>query len=231
MLTENRTVCIALNGIAPWLWIPLANKYGRRPIYLGTTLLGFASILGCAYVETWGQLLAARVFNGFFPVGFALGAGTVVDLFFFHQRGRAMGIFTVMVVNGSHLAPIFGGLLGQYCGWRWIFKFLAIFDAVMFIIIFFCLPETLYIRDQPNSIIYNGSIASDSPKNQPEVLYAPPPLQYTFKNYLYHLRLYSHYPQLNLRLNQFVLPSLKMARYPSVLFPALYYASKFPPNA
>ena len=97
-----------MNGIAPWLWIPLANKYGRRPVYLGTTLLGFASILGCAYARTWGQLLAARFFNGWFPVGFALGAASVVDLFFFHQRGRAMGVFTVMVVNGSHLAPIFG---------------------------------------------------------------------------------------------------------------------------
>lgn len=114
------TVCIAINGIGPWLWIPFANKYGRRPIYLGTTLLGFASILGCAYTQTFGQLIAARVFNGFFPVAFTLGAATVVDLFFYHQRGRAMGFFTITMTNGSHLAPIVGGLIGQYLGWRWM---------------------------------------------------------------------------------------------------------------
>jgi len=113
------TVCIALNGVAPWLWIPLANKYGRRPIYLGTTLLGFASILGCAYAKTFTQLLVARVFNGLFPVAFALGAQTVSDLFFYHQRGRALGFYTVTMTTGSHLAPIVGGLLGQYCGWRY----------------------------------------------------------------------------------------------------------------
>ena len=89
------TVCIVLAGVAPFLWVPLSNKYGRRPVLLGTTLLGFVSILGSAYSKTFGQLVAARVFNGVFPAAFALGPAVVVDMFFLHQRGRAMGIFTV----------------------------------------------------------------------------------------------------------------------------------------
>lgn len=43
----------------------------------------------------------------------ALGPATVVDLFFYHQRGRAMGIFTVILTSGAHVAPIVGGLIGQ----------------------------------------------------------------------------------------------------------------------
>jgi MFS family permease len=82
----NRTVVIALNGVGPWLWVPLANIYGRRPVLLASTLLGFASALGSAYARSFGQLIVARVFNGFFPAAMALGAGVVVDLFFFHQR-------------------------------------------------------------------------------------------------------------------------------------------------
>ena len=89
------TTCIILAGFAPFLWVPLSNKYGRRPVLLATTLLGFVSILGSAYAETFGQLIAARVFNGFFPAAFALGPAVVVDMFFVHQRGRAMGVFTV----------------------------------------------------------------------------------------------------------------------------------------
>lgn len=100
------TVVIALNGVGPFLWVPLANKFGRRPVYLFTTLLGFASALGCAFTKTFGQLIAARVINGLFPCALALGATTVADLFFYHQRGRAMGLFTVMLTNGSHLAPM-----------------------------------------------------------------------------------------------------------------------------
>lgn len=100
------TVVIALNGLGPFLWVPLANKFGRRPVYLFTTLLGFASALGCAYTKNFGQLIAARVFNGLFPCALALGAVTVTDLFFLTERGRAMGLFTVMLTNGSHLAPM-----------------------------------------------------------------------------------------------------------------------------
>ena len=89
------TICIVLSGVAPFLWVPLSNKYGRRPVLVGTTLLAFISILGSAYVKTFNQLIATRVFNGLFPAAFALGPAVVVDMFFVHQRGRAMGVFTV----------------------------------------------------------------------------------------------------------------------------------------
>lgn len=213
-------MCIAFNGIAPWLWIPLSNRYGRRPVYLATTLLGFVSALGCAYTQTFNQLIAARIFNGLFPVAFALGASTVTDLFFYDQRGRAMGFFTVTMVNGSHLAPIVGGLLGQYCGWRWIFKFVAIVDAVMLLTAFFCLPETLYIRRAP--IPPPGLNVTELPAED-----HPTQVRFTKAIYFSRLRLYTNFPHLTLRPNQFVIPALKMARYPSVLFPALYYATMY----
>ena len=121
-----------------------------------------------------------------------------------------MGVYTVTMVNGNHLAPIIGGLVGQYLGWRWIFKLAAIFDGVVFIIIFFCMPETLYIRaGKPR-------ISSDTRRG------------YISKaTYMKNMALWSNHPELKLRANQFVLPSLTMARYPSVIFPAIYYAAQY----
>ncbi|EIN05190.1 MFS general substrate transporter [Punctularia strigosozonata HHB-11173 SS5] len=206
------TIPIAINGIGPFIWVPLANAYGRRPVYLFTTVLGFCSALGCAYTKNFSQLLVARVFNGLFPAAQTLGAVTVVDLFFLHQRGRAMGFWAVMLTNGSHLAPIIGGLLGQFLGWRWCFKFAAIFNAFMLLTITLCLPETLYVR-QPSS------------KAQDEARQHPGPL--TWKVYISCLRPWSRYPGKHLRLDAFVVPSLKMARYPSVLFPAVYYGVQY----
>ncbi|KAH8655404.1 MFS general substrate transporter [Xylariales sp. PMI_506] len=203
------TVVIALNGIGPFIWIPIANVYGRRPVYLFTTLLGFASALGCAYAKSFGQLILARVFNGFFPAAMALGPAAVVDMFFFHQRGRAMGAFTVTMTTGAHIAPIIGGLLGQYLGWRWTFKFSAILDGVMLFVIIFCLPETLYVRDTGE----NG--AFEKPKSM------------TVQQYTSQLKPYRTFSQLHLKASDFVLPALRMARYPSVLFPAIYYAAQY----
>ena len=202
------TIVIALNGVGPFLWVPLANVYGRRPLYLFCTFLGFATSLGSAYAQTFSQLLAARAFNGFMPVAFTLGAATVVDLFFFHQRGRAMGVFTVTMVNGSHLAPIVGGLTGQFLGWRWCFKMAAIFDAVMFMVILFCLPETLYVRNSRNV-----APARDT--------------KTALQRYMYRLRFWTRHPDLKLRSREFVIPSIKMMKYPSVIFPALYYAAQY----
>ena len=209
------TVCIAINGISSFLWVPLSNKYGRRPILLGTTLLGFASAIGSAYSNSFGQLLAARVFNGFFPAAFSLGASVVVDIFFYHQRGRAMGIFTVTSVNGSHIAPLLGGPIGQFLGWRWTFKFAAILDGAMFLVILFAFPETLYVKAPTKS---NGGLGSG------EAVNASDP---TLKRYMKRLGFHSTNSTVHLRWNQFIIPSLKMAKYPSVLFPALYYCTQY----
>lgn len=122
-----------------------------------------------------------------------------------------MGLYTVMMTNGGHICPIIGGLLGQYCGWRWIFKFAAILDGVMLLVIFFCLPETLYIR----RVASTTSVETSSPS---------PPSQ---QRYASRLRLWSNHPELKLKPSYFVLPSVKMAKYPSVIFPALYFASQY----
>ncbi|KII90349.1 hypothetical protein PLICRDRAFT_173783 [Plicaturopsis crispa FD-325 SS-3] len=183
------TIAIAMNGVGPFLWVPLANVYGRRPIYVFTTVLGFASAVGAAFSHNFSQLLVARAFNGLFPAAMSLGAGSVVDLFVFHQ---------------SHIAPIVGGLLGQYLGWRWCFKFAAILNAAMLVLIFFCLPETLYVRTSEAAAERKATAT-------------------TFRR----LRLFHRHPGRTLRLSQFVVPTLVMAKHPSVLFPALCYAAQY----
>lgn len=122
-----------------------------------------------------------------------------------------MGIFTVILTTGAHLAPIVGGLVGQYLGWRWTFKFAAILDGFMLLVITFCLPETMYIRDQ----------------SRPTRTFSEREIAFTPKAYISRLKPYSNFPELRLRWNQFIVPSLKMARYPSVIFPALYYAAQY----
>lgn len=122
-----------------------------------------------------------------------------------------MGFYTVMMTNGGHVCPIIGGLLGQYCGWRWIFKFAAILDGVMLLVIFFCLPETLYVRSAVTKPTAKTSTAPEFSKS----------------NVASRLRLWSDHPELKLKPSYFILPSIKMAAYPSVLFPALYYASQY----
>lgn len=54
-------IAIAFAGIGSFIWVPLANTYGRRPLLLFTTLLAAASSLGSGKAQTWSQLIGTRV--------------------------------------------------------------------------------------------------------------------------------------------------------------------------
>lgn len=73
----------------------------------------------------------------------AVGAGTIADIWEVRERGRAMGTFYLGPLLGPLLAPIIGGVLSQAWGWRSTQWFQVIYGGVLFIILTFCLPETL----------------------------------------------------------------------------------------
>lgn len=72
-----------------------------------------------------------------------VGAGTVADIWAVRERGEAMGVFYLGPLLGPFLGPIVGGLLSGKLGWRSTQWFLAIYGAILLILIFFALPETL----------------------------------------------------------------------------------------
>jgi hypothetical protein len=91
-----------------------------------------------------------------------------------------------------------------------------LFIALCLLFIALCLPETLYDRRLPSP-----AESKHEPSNIPMMRALKP------REYISLLRLWSTFPGLTLRLDTFVLPSLMMARYPSVLFPAVYYAVQY----
>ncbi|KAK6382786.1 hypothetical protein LTS17_003455 [Exophiala oligosperma] len=116
------TVYIVFAGIGPLLTVPLSNVYGRRPIYICGNLLAAVTNIAAGYCNTWSGIIATRVFNGIgagSPT--AIGAATICDMYFLHERGFYMGIFTFFLTNGPHAASLFGGFIAQNLGWRWAF--------------------------------------------------------------------------------------------------------------
>jgi len=78
-------------GAANIWWVPLSNWTGRRPVLIIATLLMMLASVWAAKAESFGSLIAARIFQG---VGGG-AADTVApaligDLYFIHERGRAM---------------------------------------------------------------------------------------------------------------------------------------------
>ncbi|KAK5126327.1 hypothetical protein LTR85_010563 [Meristemomyces frigidus] len=146
----NTTIAILFAGVSPILWSPIANVYGRRPIFLAVSALGIAAQCAAGAAPTWGGILAARAFVGMgTSAGMGIGAAVVADMFFMHERGRYMGIYIVFVTNGAHIAAVVGGYtaLNHSLGWRWCYWIPAMILAGTWVLMLFCLPETLYHRD------------------------------------------------------------------------------------
>ncbi|RDB25095.1 hypothetical protein Hypma_007426 [Hypsizygus marmoreus] len=229
--TYQTTVAIGTSAVGPLVFTPFANVYGRRPAYLLSILIGFASAVGSAKSTKFGTLVLARAINGFGPsAALGLGATTVVDLFFVHERGKAMGIFTLMLTNGAHLAPIVGGYVAKDLGWRWCFWVGAILNGAMFFICLFFMPETLFDRppDIETTKLTTELDDIEECKASPQPIYGEqfisPPL--TLKTYLNRLWIFDleRPPSRRLQSGDFIVKPLSMLKYPSVAFPALYYA-------
>ncbi|KAJ7651382.1 putative sugar transporter [Roridomyces roridus] len=113
---------IAILGCAPLFWRPLANRWGRRPIFLLSLLCSLAGNIGCAKSPTYNTMALCRAITAFFisPAS-AIGSAVVSETFFKRKRATYMGIWTIMVTCGVPVAPFIFGFLSQRVNYRWIY--------------------------------------------------------------------------------------------------------------
>lgn len=132
-------------GTTQLLYGPLADRFGRKPVLLGSLLLYITFALACAAAPSFTLLLAARLAQG------AAAAATrvlVISIIRDRYEGAAMArlmslVFLVFLLMPV-LAPTFGQLTLLIAPWEWIFFGLAIFGAVMLTWSLIRLPETLH---------------------------------------------------------------------------------------
>ena len=87
---------VLLGGLTPLFITPFANLYGRRFPYIIFTLIAVLSLVGGALATSYAGLLVSRVFTGIGQsVALGIGASTITDLFFQHERGKFM-VFIVL---------------------------------------------------------------------------------------------------------------------------------------
>ncbi|CAB4416701.1 unnamed protein product [Rhizophagus irregularis] len=135
-------------GTAPLFWGSYSDTFGqrRKPYLIAIALSIFSSIV-CFISPNFWLLMLARVLQACGAAAMqCLGAGVISDIYSTAERGRAYGIYFLVYNFGEIGGPIIGGYLTEYFGWRFIFLFLSIFGVILFIIIFFCLPETLHYQ-------------------------------------------------------------------------------------
>lgn len=123
---------------------PLSDTYGRRPILLIGILFFAATSIICATSDTIEALLYMRFAQGFAGAAAAVIVQAIVrDMFDREDFARAMSFITLVITISPLLAPMIGGHLASWFGWRSIFTALAIVSIVVLLAVIFKIPETL----------------------------------------------------------------------------------------
>lgn len=140
--------CTALfQGLGNLVWMPLINKYGRRPAYVCAFTLYVVTAIWCAVAKQYANFLVARIM-----LGFAAGAGeclapvTIADMFFLHERGTWTAAYTASLNLGVALGAIIDGFIVRYHPWRYIYYVAIAIIGFVTILVYFTFPETAYIR-------------------------------------------------------------------------------------
>lgn len=134
-------------AVFPLWWSSFSEQFGRRSIYLTSFSLFIVFSVLCGVSKNIAMLIVFRILTGGASASVqTVGAGTLADIWEPRERGRAFGIFYLGPLLGPLLAPIVGGALAQKLGWRASMFFLAIYGAVILVLLFFLLPETLARR-------------------------------------------------------------------------------------
>jgi MFS transporter, DHA1 family, multidrug resistance protein len=123
---------------------PLSDKLGRkRPLLFGCALYALAS-LGCALSWSLEALLAFRFLQALGGcAGMVLTVSMVRDFFAVKDSAKVLSYLVLVMGLAPILAPLIGGQLLLYTGWRVIFLVLMGFGLLCFLMVALGLPESL----------------------------------------------------------------------------------------
>ncbi|MEZ5570662.1 MAG: multidrug effflux MFS transporter [Halioglobus sp.] len=123
---------------------PLADRYGRKPILLGGTVLFVAACIGCSLATTVEELMLFRFIQGIGAcVGPTLARAVARDVFGPTRAARALSLIAMLMALAPAVAPTMGSILLLWLPWPTVFVFLALYGASMILLIQVFLAESL----------------------------------------------------------------------------------------
>lgn len=123
---------------------PISDSTGRRIVMLAGTLLFTVSSWICAQVTTIDDLIFWRAIQGVAGASSGVMISAIVkDMFGRDDFSKMMSFIVLVMTLAPLVAPLLGGYITLYFGWRAIFWVLAGLGIVSIILVVWRIPETL----------------------------------------------------------------------------------------
>lgn len=153
------SVALLTFAIGMLVWGPVADRYGRRAAILGGVGLMGAGALACLLAPSLGALVFGR---GLLAFGTATGiavARTVVSDLYPDRMAKVLAQLAIVAVVASASAPVVGGLLTSWLGWRAVFGAQILMAAGVAWLTWRYLPETRPAAIEPPAVLEMAHVA------------------------------------------------------------------------
>ncbi len=132
------------------LYGPISDRLGRRPVLLVALIVYAFATIGCAAARSIDALIGLRFLQALGGAGAIVLARAVVrDLYSGVRAGRELSLMGAITGVAPIVAPVIGGGLQTFFGWRATFVLLVMIAVVVGATAARLLPETL--REPPKT--------------------------------------------------------------------------------
>ncbi|MEJ2110638.1 MAG: multidrug effflux MFS transporter, partial [Acidobacteriota bacterium] len=122
----------------------ISDAFGRRRLTILSRFIFSGASLGCALAGSVQMLMFFRSLQGATAgTGMIVGRAVVRDLYKGAEAQKLMSHVATIFTIAPVLAPIVGGWLQVWFGWRAVFVFLILFSSMLIFAAWRVLPETL----------------------------------------------------------------------------------------
>ncbi len=145
------TLTAFLFGMAAGQFVfgPLSDRYGRRPVVLVALALFAVSSIALVFTPSVGLLITLRAAQGATgAAGVVIARAVAADLTTGAEAVRALSIMTTISSLSILIAPLAGSMVLTVAGWRGVLACLAVIAVLMFVLAFVALPESLPPEDR-----------------------------------------------------------------------------------
>lgn len=138
----------------------LADRLGRKRIFLAGLVVFVAGSVLAATSTTAGTLIAARAIQAVGAAGIMPATlSTVNAVFRGKYRAAAFGVWGAVISGAAAVGPLAGGALTQWTTWHWIFLVNLPIGALVFFTALFTVPETRGHKPRPG-VDVDGALLS-----------------------------------------------------------------------
>jgi len=144
-LQAQQTLTVYMLGyaVAALFHGSLSDALGRRRPILASLCVYTVASVGCAAAPSFATLLMFRALQGLVAgAGQIIGRAIVRDHFHGAEAQRLMSMITMIFGLGPAAAPIIGGWVHAWLGWRAVFGSMAVLGLSLLVFAALRLPET-----------------------------------------------------------------------------------------